>query len=86
MSYSLKLAKQYNILILEDDAYAYIYYGDMKKARSYFSLEKEVNGETGRVCRFDSFSKVLSSGMRLGYMTAPTPICQAVDLITGNTK
>ena len=48
----LKLAKKYNFLILEDDAYAFLYYGpEGQKARSYFALEPEVNGEMGRVVR-----------------------------------
>ncbi|KAK7006260.1 Aminotran-1-2 domain-containing protein [Favolaschia claudopus] len=83
----LKLAKKYNFLVLEDDAYAYLYYGpEGKQARSYFALEPEVNGEMGRVVRFDSFSKVLSSGMRLGYMTAAPQLCAAVNMITSNTN
>jgi hypothetical protein len=40
----------------------FVYYSDAQRARSYFSLEREVNGEVGRVVRFDSFSKILSSG------------------------
>ncbi|KAJ7114790.1 pyridoxal phosphate-dependent transferase [Mycena epipterygia] len=83
----LKLAKKYNFLVLEDDAYAFLYYGpEGQQARSYFALEPEVNGEQGRVVRFDSFSKVLSSGMRLGYMTAPPPLCAVVNMITSNTN
>lgn len=104
ISASLELAKKYNFLLLEDDAYAFLYYGpEGRQARSYFALEPEVNSETGRVIRrvqrkaqpphgangmtlrFDSFSKVLSSGMRLGYMTASPRICTAVNLITSNT-
>lgn len=72
---------------MEDDAYAFLYFGDQsKKARSYFELEKEVNQETGRVLRFDSFSKILSSGMRLGFATAPKEFLDRLDLITANTK
>ncbi|KAJ6562077.1 pyridoxal phosphate-dependent transferase [Mycena capillaripes] len=83
----LKLAKKYNFLLLEDDAYAFLYYGPKgQQARSYFALEPEVNGERGRVVRFDSFSKVLSSGMRLGYMTAALPLCHSVNMITSNTN
>ncbi|KAJ6552534.1 pyridoxal phosphate-dependent transferase [Mycena sp. CBHHK59/15] len=83
----LKLAKKYNILVVEDDAYAFLYYGpEGKQARSYFALEGEVNGEVGRVVRFDSFSKVLSSGMRLGYMTAHPLLCNSVNIITSNTN
>ncbi|KAJ6583625.1 pyridoxal phosphate-dependent transferase [Mycena vulgaris] len=83
----LKLAKKYNFLVLEDDAYAFLYYGPAgKQARSYFALEPEVNSEMRRVVRFDSFSKVLSSGMRLGYITAPPRLVAAVNMITSNTR
>ncbi|KAJ7104362.1 pyridoxal phosphate-dependent transferase [Mycena belliarum] len=83
----LRLARKYNLLVLEDDAYAFLYYGPAgKQARSYFALEPDVNAERGRVVRFDSFSKVLSSGMRLGYMTAPPRLATAVNLITSNTN
>jgi tryptophan aminotransferase len=85
-SVSLRLAKEYNLLIMEDDAYAFLYYGDEAKARSYFALEPEVNQEVGRVLRFDSFSKILSSGMRLGFATAHKDILDRMDLITANTK
>ncbi|KAJ7930941.1 pyridoxal phosphate-dependent transferase [Mycena leptocephala] len=83
----LRLAKKYNFLLLEDDPYALLYYGTKcQQARSYFALEPEVNGERGRVVRFDSLSKVLSSGMRLGYMTASPVLSQVVLLISGNTN
>ncbi|KAJ6543419.1 pyridoxal phosphate-dependent transferase, partial [Mycena vulgaris] len=83
----LKLAKKYNFLVLEDDTYAFLYYGpEGKQARSSFALEPEVNSEMGRVVRFDSFSKVLSNGMRLGYMTAPPRLGAAVNMITSNTN
>jgi len=83
----LKLAKKHNLIVLEDDAYAFLYYGDAaKKARSYFELEAEVNGEVGRVLRFDSFSKILSAGMRLGWVTGSATILNAMDLITANSN
>nr|GAT47083.1 predicted protein [Mycena chlorophos] len=73
----LKLAKKYDFLVLEDDAYAFLYYGpDGQQARSYFALETEINGEEGRVVRFDSLSKVFSGGMRSA----------AVNMITSNTN
>lgn len=34
----------------------------------------------GRVLRFDSFSKVLSSGLRVGYVTGPKPLVQRIVL------
>lgn len=49
-------------------------------------MEREVNGETGRVIRFDSLSKTLSPGMRLGIMTGPVSAVQLVTRITENIK
>ena len=42
---------------------------------SLFSLDTE-----GRVIRFDSFSKILSSGIRLGFVTGPRPLIERVVL------
>lgn len=87
ISCSLKLAKEYDLLVIEDDAYAFLYFGpEEKKARTYFRLEPEINQEVGRVIRFDTFSKILSSGMRLGFATAPKAFLDRMDLITANTK
>ena len=73
-------------MIIEDDPYFWLYYGDAPRARSLFSLEAEVNGEVGRVVRLDSLSKIISSGMRTGWITAPAAICDQVDLITASTN
>ncbi|OJD14341.1 hypothetical protein AJ78_05306 [Emergomyces pasteurianus Ep9510] len=82
----LRLAKRYNFMIFEDDAYYFLNFEEIpsKRARSYLALEKEINGETGRVIRFDSLSKIVSSGMRLGFLTGPTPAVQRVIKITEN--
>lgn len=42
---------------------------------SFLSMDTE-----GRVLRFDSFSKVLSSGLRLGYVTGPKPLVERIVL------
>ena len=34
----------------------------------------------GRVLRFDSFSKILSSGMRVGFATGPKPLIERIVL------
>jgi kynurenine/2-aminoadipate aminotransferase len=34
----------------------------------------------GRVLRFDSFSKVLSAGLRLGFVTGPKPLMERIEL------
>lgn len=75
-------------MIFEDDAYYFLNFGgDQSKAgRSYLSMEKEINEETGRVIRFDSLSKVVSSGMRLGFLTGSLPAVQKVIKITENIK
>jgi tryptophan aminotransferase len=62
-----------------DDPYFYLYYGTTPRPPSYFSLEKEVLPETGRVLRFDSFSKILSAGIRIGFASGPQPILSAIE-------
>lgn len=44
---------------MEDAAYDYLYYGDEPRAPSYFALEAEELGETGRVIRFDRYVRPL---------------------------
>lgn len=85
---SLRLAKRFDFMIFEDDAYYFLNFEEnpCKRARSYFALEQEVNGETGRVMRFDSLSKIVSSGMRLGILTGPTEAVLKVVKITENIK
>lgn len=62
-----------------DDPYFYLYYGKAPRTPSYFALEKMELPETGRVLRFDSFSKVLSAGMRLGFASGPNVIIEAIE-------
>ncbi|KLJ09634.1 hypothetical protein EMPG_14960 [Blastomyces silverae] len=82
----LRLAQRFNFMIFEDDAYYFINFEKIpsKRARSYLALEREINGETGRVIRFDSLSKIVSSGMRVGFLTGPLPAVQKVIKITEN--
>lgn len=46
-----------------------------EEPKSFLSLDTE-----GRVIRLDSFSKVISSGIRLGFMTAASPLVASVEL------
>lgn len=62
-----------------DDPYYYLYFGKAVRPPSYFKLELETP-EVGRVIRFDSFSKVLSAGMRMGFASGPKPIIDVMDL------
>ena len=65
-----------------------LYYGDEPRPRSYWSLEQEVLGasEMGRVIRTDSWSKIVSSGMRIGFAQGPKPILDVIECFTGNTN
>ncbi|PSR72348.1 hypothetical protein PHLCEN_2v11796 [Hermanssonia centrifuga] len=74
----LELARRYDFLILEDDPYHFLYYGTSPRPPSYFSLERGLP-EAGRVIRFDSLSKILSSGFRLGFVSGPQAIVRAMD-------
>lgn len=33
----------------------------------------------GRVLRFDSFSKIISAGIRIGFATGPAPLLDGID-------
>ncbi|WWC63874.1 uncharacterized protein I303_106479 [Kwoniella dejecticola CBS 10117] len=79
----LEVCKKYNVLIFEDDPY---YYLATELIPSYFELETEVYPEAGHVVRFDSFSKLLSAGLRLGFATGPKEITQAIDVLTAGAN
>ena len=74
-----QLCCEYNLLLLEDDPYYYLQFGD-KESRPPSFLSLDTQGRVLRstllqnftlflLCRFDSFSKILSSGIRLGFVT-----------------
>ena len=48
-----------------------------QRTPSYLSIDVD-----GRVLRFDSFSKLLSSGLRLGWATGPAPLIERLTLHT----
>jgi tryptophan aminotransferase len=58
----LEICVRNGIVIMEDDPY---YFLAEERRPSFFELETRVTRRGGYVVRFDSFSKVLSSGMRL---------------------
>ncbi|PFH46195.1 hypothetical protein AMATHDRAFT_77778 [Amanita thiersii Skay4041] len=81
----LQLAREHDFLILEDDPYYYLYYGKAPRSPSYFALELQ-EPEVGRVLRFDSLSKVVSAGLRIGFASGPEPILAAVDRHTATSN
>lgn len=65
---------KYNIIILEDDAYYFLHFLDEQPV-SFLSLDTE-----GRVIRLDSMSKVLSSGLRLGWLIGPKKLVENIEI------
>lgn len=74
-----ELAQEYNFLIIEDDAYYFINFLN-KQPTSFFSLDTD-----GRVIRLDSFSKIISAGMRLGCVTAHTELLKNLTMHIENS-
>lgn len=68
------IACKYNFFIMEDDPYMFMNYTDQQVV-SFLSLDVE-----GRVLRLDSLSKVLSSGLRAGWVTAPKVLLDRLEL------
>ncbi|KAF9553975.1 PLP-dependent transferase [Agrocybe pediades] len=81
----LKLAREHNFIILEDDPYFYLYYGKEPRYPSYFALELE-EPEVGHVLRFDSLSKILSAGIRIGFASGPEALLNAIDQHTATSN
>ncbi|KAH9831639.1 PLP-dependent transferase [Rhodofomes roseus] len=75
----LALSREHDFFILEDDPYYNLYFGSSSRPPSYFELEKD-QPEVGRVLRFDSLSKIMSSGLRVGFASGPESILKAMDL------
>jgi 2-aminoadipate transaminase len=66
----LELAVKYQVLIVEDDPYGDLYFGEPPPP-SILALTPEVPGSREWVAHCGSMSKVLSPGLRVGWMIAP---------------
>ena len=71
----IELANRYNVLILEDNPY-----GDLRFNGEDVATLKSLDTEN-RVIYCGSFSKILSPGMRLGYVIGPAPILEKVEML-----
>jgi 2-aminoadipate transaminase len=67
----VRLAEEYDTLILEDDAYGELRF-EGKEQPSLFALDTN-----GRVIRAGTFSKILGAGVRLGWLCAPADMIPA---------
>jgi len=66
----LELAVKYQTLIVEDDPYGDLYFGKAPPP-SIMALSKDVPGSRELLAHCGSLSKVLSPGLRIGWMIAP---------------
>ena len=66
----LEMAVKYQTLIVEDDPYGDLYFGEAPPP-SILALSKDVPGSRELIAHCGSLSKVLSPGLRIGWMIAP---------------
>ena len=67
-----EICRDYNLLILEDDPYYFLQFcNKADRAPSFLSMDVD-----NRVIRLDSFSKVLSAGLRVAFMTGPKELIE----------
>ena len=79
-----QLAVEHDMIILEDDPYYYMQFDDSNRVESFYSIDgKSLDG--GRVIRFDSLSKLLSSGIRIGFVTGPSELIERIELHSQST-
>ena len=71
----LELAKKYNVLILEDNPY-----GELRFAGEDVPTIKSLDTD-GRVLYCSSFSKILSAGMRIGFVCGPKELVQKIVVV-----
>ena len=69
----LELAVKYNTLIVEDDPYGDLYFGEAPPP-SLLALTPQVPGSRELLVHCGSLSKVLSPGLRVGWMVAPAEL------------
>ena len=69
----LELAAQHKVLVIEDDPYGELYFG-APPPPSMMALSKDVPGSRDYLAYTGSFSKVLSPGIRVGWMIAPAEL------------
>jgi 2-aminoadipate transaminase len=69
----LQLAAQHQVLVVEDDPYGELYFAEPPPP-SMMALSQDVPGSREWLAYCGSFSKVLSPGIRVGWMVAPAAL------------
>jgi 2-aminoadipate transaminase len=84
----LEVASRHNLLIIEDDPYGELYFGDDD---AHLTRPIKADDVEGRVVYLSSFSKTLAPGFRVAWIAAPAALAakldvakQAADLCTGS--
>ncbi|KAL3801514.1 hypothetical protein HJC23_000952 [Cyclotella cryptica] len=77
--YFLSPERQSLVSFLELDAMNCQSEGQSVTTRGLGEVDSNL-GKGGRVLRFDSFSKIFSAGMRIGFVTAPIPLLERINL------
>jgi 2-aminoadipate transaminase len=62
----IKLAEKHNVMILDDDCYGGVNFGEEETPKTLFAL-----GDRESIIHVGSFSKIVAPGIRLGYMIVP---------------
>lgn len=75
----VELAAEYEILVIEDNPYGLLRF-EGEPLPTLHSLDRE-----GYVVYLGTFSKILSAGLRLGWIVAPRPIREKVVVAKGGT-
>jgi 2-aminoadipate transaminase len=71
----LEIAARFDFLVIEDDPYGELVYVDGADTTAMKSRDSE-----DRVLYLGSFSKVLSPGLRCGWMVAPKPLLERIEI------
>jgi 2-aminoadipate transaminase len=78
----LEVAARYDLLIIEDDPYGEVCFDGslLSSLRPIKSMDTE-----GRVMYLSTFSKILAAGLRVGWIVAPRPVVEKLDLVKQST-
>jgi 2-aminoadipate transaminase len=71
----LRMAVQHRVVVVEDDPYGDLYFGDPPPP-SLLALSSQVPGSRDWLLHCGSLSKVLSPGLRVGWLIAPPALLQ----------
>lgn len=80
-----ELAQEYDCIILEDDPYYFLHPNYKDGLTSFLEMDNTSGGD-GRVLRFDSFSKIISAGLRVGFVTGPVKLLERLNYHTQATQ